>query len=71
MYRSRTVRELLRWHQQELARRDEFIQSLLDRVQHPDRTPIWREIPAPLEDEEFVIPIHEVPAYMVDPDQLP
>lgn len=29
-----------------------MIQSLLDRIQHPERTPIWREPPAPLEEEE-------------------
>lgn len=40
-----------RFYQQELRRRDEMIQTLLDRIQHPDRTPIWREAPPPLEDE--------------------
>lgn len=53
MWRNRTVRELVRQHQQELSRRDEMIQSLLDRIQHPDRTPIWREPPPPLEPAEF------------------
>lgn len=47
--RSRFMRDLLRAHAQELARRDEMIQSLLDRIQHPDRTPIWREPVDPLE----------------------
>ena len=66
MYRSRFVRELQRQHAQELARRDEMIQSLLDRIQHPERVPIWREPPPPVEEEDgpfqFLIP---------DPDQLP
>lgn len=55
MQRNRTVRELLRekdrFYLGELARRDEMIQSLLDRIQHPDRTPVWREAPPPLQDE--------------------
>lgn len=46
--RRRDQRELIRFYQQELQRRDEMIQSLLDRIQHPDRTPIWREPPPPL-----------------------
>lgn len=69
MYRSSTVRALLREkdraHAAELARRDEMIQSLLDRIQHPDRTPVWREPatePAPLADPWELV---------ADPDQLP
>lgn len=65
MVRSRFVRELQRQHAQELARRDEMIQSLLDRLQHPDRVPIWREPPTvepPRPAGTFLIP---------DPDQIP
>lgn len=54
--RQRVVRELLRDQQrqfeQQLAKKDELIQSLLDRIQHPERTPLWREPPPPLEDFE-------------------
>lgn len=56
MYRNRTVRERERWFQNELARRDEMIQTLLDRIQHPDRTPIWREPPPPLPTVEEALP---------------
>lgn len=66
MWRSRSVRELVRQHAEELRRRDEFIQSLLDRIQHPDRVPIWREpvpeVDPPGPNRTFLIP---------DPDQLP
>lgn len=69
MYRSRTVRAILREkdraHAAELQRRDEMIQSLLDRIQHPERTPIWREPasePTPPADPWGLV---------TDPDQLP
>lgn len=70
MMRTATVRSLLRErerdHTAQLARRDEMIQSLLDRIQHPERTPVWREAPPePLQD--FYDPYALVP----DPDQLP
>ena len=67
MYRSRTVRELLRQHQLELARRDEMIQTLLDRIQHPDRTPIWREPVSIGAGQEPEFPWQP----MFDPEQLP
>lgn len=50
--RRRDQRELIRFYQQENAAQREMIQSLLDRIQHPDRTPVWREPPAPLAEEE-------------------
>lgn len=65
MWRDRAVRELMRSHANELQRRDEMIQQLLDRIQHPDRTPIWREeVPAQESDYQqmYLVP---------DPDQLP
>lgn len=66
MWRDRAVRDLMRSHANELQRRDEMIQQLLDRIQHPDRTPIWREeVPAPSEHQYD--PMYLVP----DPDQLP
>ncbi len=65
MFRDRTVREIIRGHAQEIARRDEMIQSLLDRIQHPDRTPIWREPP------EQPLPAYDPWAAVPDPDQLP
>ena len=52
MWRSRTVRELVRQHADELRRRDEMIQQLLDRIQHPARTPVWREPVAAAEPTE-------------------
>lgn len=69
MLRSRALRELLREQQRshaaELARRDEMIQSLLDRIQHPDRTPVWREPPRPEPPEpEPFFP----PGYQYDPN---
>ena len=66
MWRNRDVRDLLRSHANELQRRDEMIQQLLDRIQHPDRTPIWREeVPQQPEDQFQQM-------YLVaDPDQLP
>ena len=64
MWRSRTVRELLRQHQQELARRDEMIQQLCDRIQHPARTPIWREPFIPTQAES---PPQD---WMYDPENL-
>ncbi len=72
MMRTRTVRSLLREqareHAQTLAKRDEMIQSLLDRIQHPDRTPVWREAPPePLDDTAA----HDPWALVLDPDQLP
>lgn len=68
MYRARFVRELQRVHAQELARRDEMIQSLLDRIQHPERTPIWREAPdPPLEPVDY----DGYPHLVLDPEQMP
>ena len=66
MWRNRDVRDLLRSHANELQRRDEMIQQLLDRIQHPDRTPIWREEVAPLPESEYQS-MYLIP----DPDQLP
>ena len=73
MYRARTVRELLRSYERQLERKDEMIQSLLDRIQHPDRTPIWREAP---QDAFVFVPEQPLPAFqglelVPDPDQLP
>ncbi len=70
MYRNRTVHALLREnnrvYEAQLARKDEQIQTLLDRIQHPDRTPIWREpVTAPV--AATFDPWELVP----DPDQLP
>lgn len=67
MYKGATVRDLIRRHEAELRRRDEMIQQLLDRLQHPDRTPIWREPVAPQEHETTFDPWALIP----DPDQLP
>ena len=66
MWRNRDVRDLLRSHANELQRRDEMIQQLLDRIQHPDRTPIWRE-EVPAASEHQYDPMYLLP----DPDQLP
>lgn len=66
MWRNRSVRELIRLHAQEIARRDEMIQSLLDRIQMPDRVPIWREPVPPLEPDTY-----DPWALVIDPDQLP
>ncbi len=67
MHTARFVRELQRNHAQEIARYQEMVQSLLDRIQHPDRTPIWREAPDP--------PLEEVQydglQLVLDPDQMP
>jgi hypothetical protein len=75
MYRTRTVRELLRDQQrnfeQQLARKDEQIQSLLDRIQHPDRTPLWREPPPPLEDYDVGVTMRGgLPVYATDASEL-
>lgn len=71
--RQRVVRELLRDQQrnyeQQLARKDELIQSLLDRIQHPERTPLWREPPPPL--DEFDVPMQgDLPIYQTDASDL-
>lgn len=66
MYRNRTVREIVRLHAQEIARRDEMIQTLLDRIQAPERVPIWRE-PMVVDQEPVFDPWAQVP----DPEQLP
>lgn len=68
MYRGRTVRELQRFHRQELERRDEMIQSLLDRLQHPERVPIWREQPT---QDELAAITSDFDQWVTDPDQLP
>lgn len=66
MWRSRTVRELMRQHAQELQRRDEYVQTLLDRIQQPDRVPTWREVATVAE-----LPVTVPNDWIPDPDQLP
>lgn len=74
MYRNRTVKSLLRDqrrdHEQQIARKDEQIQTLLDRIQHPERTPIWREPPPPLDDWDRVEMNDGVPEYVTDASEL-
>lgn len=62
----RLLRDQAKAYDRQLERKDEMIQSLLDRIQHPERTPVWREAPPePLPDNVFTFEL--VP----DPDQLP
>lgn len=74
MYRNRTVKNLLREqrrdHEQQIARKDEQIQTLLDRIQHPERTPIWREPPPPLDEWDGVKMEHGIPVYQIDASEL-
>ena len=63
------MRELLRTYERQLERKDEMIQTLLDRIQHPERTPVWRE-PVFTPEE----PLEPYTSYMYavpDPDQMP
>ena len=75
MWRNRTVNQLLRDQQRnyeaQLARKDEMIQQLLDRIQHPERTPIWREPPEPLTDfDPGVMFDGDLPIYSIDASEL-
>lgn len=64
------VRDLQRNYEQQLARKDEMIQQLLDRIQHPERTPIWREPPPPLDEWDGVEMNGDVPVYVTDASEL-
>ena len=64
MYRTRTVRDLQREHRAELLRRDQMIERLLDRIQHPETPQVSWQIPEydsrPTGDDQLV----------ADPEQL-
>lgn len=70
----RSVKELLREQQRsferQLERKDEMIAQLLDRIQHPERTPIWREPPPPLDEWDGVKFEDGVPVYYTDASEL-
>ena len=64
------LREQQRFFESQLRLKDEMIQSLLDRIQHPDRTPIWREPPPPLQDEFDGVTMQDgLPIYQIDPSE--
>jgi hypothetical protein len=61
------LREQRRTFEAQLAVKDEQIQKLLDRIQHPDRTPIWREAPDPLPDLETADGWQSTADFQTDP----
>jgi len=64
------LREQRRSYEQQLARKDELIQSLLDRIQHPERTPLWREPPPPLDEFDAARMFGDLPIYQTDASDL-